>query len=499
MKSFNQKIEDFFYNNTVWVYLVLLLFVSYLLLQTIVYNSGVFYVMTFLKLCIFYIPVLLFANFRNFLQKKFGRLVFIGAWIFAFFLSPIFIFLKKGFFITHLFTKEQYNSPVDVLGDFSYGLFQTIFVMLLITEMGLLVSKYFYGKTNFSNILKKVSVDYLILGVLALISIFLGMKGVSNLEEGKSGIYSFWNTITFSVQYFLISLVYFAYYLVNKMYLIPKIFKQKGFVYYGFSIAGVVLVFYPVFVYLIRCLPMVETLKMTNYAPNINLFSSSGGAGPFFVILMSVPIIISNQWFQQNSQIAALEKEQSETELNLLKQQINPHFFFNTLNNLYALSITKDRQTPEVILLLSELMRYVIYKGKENSVSLKEEVKYIEDYIQIQQIRLHKKLEFTFEKNNIDEQLQIPPLLFITFVENAFKHGIEPAEGNCHLHLSLITKGNQLAFVCENSVEEKIESSPGIGLENLKRRMELSFPKNHEIEINSTENLFVASLKLTIA
>ncbi len=213
-------------------------------------------------------------------------------------------------------------------------------------------------------------------------------------------------------------------------------------------------------------------------------------------MIVSVPVIVAMQWFEQNSQIANLEKEKSATELNLLKQQINPHFFFNTLNNLYALSIVKDKQTPEVIMQLSELMRYVIYKGKEETVLLKEEIKYIEDYIQLQQIRLHKQLDFKFDKAITDEELRIPPLLFITFVENAFKHGIEPAENDCFLHLSLKSDGQQLVFICTNSLEEKNNAPAGIGLQNLKRRMALRFPNQQEIVVEEKDNHFKATLRI---
>ena len=150
-------------------------------------------------------------------------------------------------------------------------------------------------------------------------------------------------------------------------------------------------------------------------------------------MLATTPIILTVQWFKQSNEIADLEREKSATELNLLKQQINPDIFINTLNNLYALSLTKDEKTPEVILQLSELMRYVIKRGKEEVVPILEEIKYIEDYVWLQNIRLHKKLDFSFEKNIDDLSLKIPPLLFINLVENAFKHGIEPAEEDLSL------------------------------------------------------------------
>ena len=140
----------------------------------------------------------------------------------------------------------------------------------------------------------------------------------------------------------------------------------------------------------------------------------------------------------------------------------------------------------------------MIYKGKEETVQLKEEIRYIEDYIQLQQIRLHKKLDFKFEKDVDDEQLPIPPLLFITFVENAFKHGIEPAENDCFLHLSLKSDRQQLVFSCENSIEEKNMEPTGIGLKNLRRRMVLRFPDAHNLTTKEGENTYKTNLTLSL-
>ena len=136
-------------------------------------------------------------------------------------------------------------------------------------------------------------------------------------------------------------------------------------------------------------------------------------------------------------------------------------------------------------------------RGKEEKVAIKEEIKYIEDYIQLQQIRLHKKLDFKFEKEIANEELQIPPLLFITFVENAFKHGIEPAEKDCTLHLKLKSTAEGLSFTCENSVEEKNTAPSGIGVENLRRRMELRFPNKHKISLSEKPNYYSATLEIS--
>ncbi|MEO1261706.1 MAG: histidine kinase, partial [Bacteroidota bacterium] len=307
-------------------------------------------------------------------------------------------------------------------------------------------------------------------------------------------IFSFFS---FSLQFFILLFVYYIFYWINHYILISKIFKQKGLIFYGFGFAATLFLLFPIAAEIISWLPMVQRHNVHPSGYELP-FSGLHFIIPFFGMLASTPIILVAQWSKQNNEIINLEKEKSNTELRLLKQQINPHFFFNTLNNLYALSLTKDKKTPEVILQLSELMRYVIKKGQEDRVALKEEVKYIEDYIWLQRIRLHKQLDFVFEKEIENEELMIPPLLFINLVENAFKHGIEPAEGNCHLYLHLKTKNNRLFFTCKNSFEEQALSGNGTGLSNLKRRLALRFPQKHELINKKEANVYHAALNLIL-
>jgi len=214
---------------------------------------------------------------------------------------------------------------------------------------------------------------------------------------------------------------------------------------------------------------------------------------------LTLPILLSLQWTKQNSQIVGLEKEKTRTELDLLKLQLNPHFFFNTLNNLYALSLQQSPKTPESILQLSELMRYVIYKGQQPLVRIEEEVKYLTDYLQLQQIRLRKNLDLKFEKNEIESQHTLAPLLLIVLLENAFKHGIEVSEDAAFLHLELSCTNEKLYFCCENSFEPQASNENGIGLSNLKRRLLLLYPEKHKLDTFTKNNTFTAVLELDLS
>jgi len=219
----------------------------------------------------------------------------------------------------------------------------------------------------------------------------------------------------------------------------------------------------------------------------------------FWVTLFTTPLYLSYNWFQQNTQLANLKSEKLETELSFLKSQINPHFFFNTLNNLYALTLENSKAAPAVILKLSDLMRYTIYDGKEVAVFLEQEVTFIENYLELQKIRLHKKSEITFQHNISNLKLTVPPLLFVIFLENAFKHGVETLRDNAIVDLQLTEKEGIVKFyVLNNYDHEERRLSNGLGLENIKRRLKLLFGNNYKLEIVDQENTYRVYLTINL-
>lgn len=220
----------------------------------------------------------------------------------------------------------------------------------------------------------------------------------------------------------------------------------------------------------------------------------------FWINFITTPLYLSYNWFLQNTLLANLKSEKLETELSFLKSQINPHFFFNTLNNLYALTLENSVAAPEVILKLSDLMRYTIYDGKESGVFLEQEVIFIENYLDLQKIRLHKKTEITFQKNIGNPKLKIPPLLFVIFLENAFKHGVETLRDNAIVDLQLSEKEQVVKFYILNNYDhEERQQSKGLGLENVKRRLKLLFGENYKLEIVDQENTYRVYLTINFA
>lgn len=216
------------------------------------------------------------------------------------------------------------------------------------------------------------------------------------------------------------------------------------------------------------------------------------------VLFMMLPIpVFAALWvYEQWRWLKTLQADKGKAELALLKSQVNPHFFFNTLNNLYGLVVEKSEQAPKVVLKLSDMMRYTIYKGKEDVVILKDEIRYLENYIELHKIRYQKKVAILFT-HDVDESLKVVPLLFIILLENAFKHGVEKMRENAFVHIRIQSKGKQLFFRIENSFDELTTNQQnGIGLENLKKRLDHTYHNKYELIIEEKESIYKVQLNL---
>jgi len=218
----------------------------------------------------------------------------------------------------------------------------------------------------------------------------------------------------------------------------------------------------------------------------------------FLTISLMVPIVfLINDRFKQQQIIDQLHQETLTAELNLLKSQINPHFFFNTLNNLYGLAVNKSDLTQDVIYKLSQMMRFTIYDGRKDTVSVQDEVAYLENFIELNQIRHNNTLDIEFIKNIEDMEQRIPPLLFINLLENAFKHGVDTQTQHQTINFNLTTNKSAIAFEISNNFNQKVlqqnkkkRGGGGLGIENLERRLALLFPDKHNYQITSTEDTY---------
>jgi len=217
----------------------------------------------------------------------------------------------------------------------------------------------------------------------------------------------------------------------------------------------------------------------------------------FYFILYASMASFGIYWvIKQVKKVITLKTEKAKTELMLLKSQVNPHFFFNMLNNLYGLVGKDPKKGQELILKLSDMMRYSIYEGEREMVTLIEEVDYLKNYIELHKMRYHKEININF-KYEIEENYKVMPLLFIILLENAFKHGVERLRDSAFVNVNMITFKDELQFTVENNFDnsESVEE-PGIGLKNLKRRLELVYPNRHKLLFSVVENVYKVELTL---
>lgn len=230
-------------------------------------------------------------------------------------------------------------------------------------------------------------------------------------------------------------------------------------------------------------------------------------AALFFVVFMGVSakLIRINNQFQVQKDLAEKERLQLDnqlkiTELKLLRDQLNPHFLFNTLNNLYGLTLEKSDKAPDLVMRLSNMLDYILYKTDENLVPLSQEINMVENYVSIEQHRFEGKYPITFEVKNAVDHLKIAPLLLLPLVENCFKHGIRKSVKNSYVRIVLKTEGNSIIFTTSNSIDKKDEEKPGgIGLENLKKRLEMIYPGNYQLELKPGDREFETKLTIQLS
>jgi len=207
-------------------------------------------------------------------------------------------------------------------------------------------------------------------------------------------------------------------------------------------------------------------------------------------------------YHQVLAELKEMEKQKLEVELNTLKEQLNPHFMFNTLNNIYSLSLDKSDKAPEFILKLSDLMSYTLYECKEKFVPISKEIDFIKNYLELERIRVRDgvKIDFNIKGDSLNKK--ISPLLLLTFIENAFKHGINTRPNNPFIKIDLdFETNNKLLFKIENS-KPKIEAinteNNGIGLKNAKKRLNLLYPDKHQLKISDNELVFLVELEIEL-
>jgi len=221
-----------------------------------------------------------------------------------------------------------------------------------------------------------------------------------------------------------------------------------------------------------------------------------------YVSAIPIAIKLAQENFKQQ-QLAEKSKQQSlQSELLLLKNQLHPHFLFNTLNNLYSLTLYNDKAAPKVVLRLSDLLSYMLYECNVEHINLAKEIDHIQNYIEIERIRFNDRITIKTNFDNNFNDLKVAPLLLLPFVENAFKHGVSSHSEQAWIKINLHIENKQLIYEVENSLPKKVEKDErqslahGIGLKNIKRRLEALYP-GHILEIVHNQT-YKATLQITL-
>ncbi|MCF6358388.1 MAG: histidine kinase [Draconibacterium sp.] len=293
---------------------------------------------------------------------------------------------------------------------------------------------------------------------------------------------------------------------INLYFLIPKFLKRKSYIFYIFW-----------FIVLLTLTSLL--IQFTFIYPLHNLFETSGQFTSFnsnlhsaFFFATLVYIVITSllkfikEWLAMqdlNLKLATSERQKLEAELKSLKGQLNPHFLFNSLNNIYSLALIKSDKVPELILKLSDLMRHIIYETKENYISLEKEIEFADNFIALQKIRIADESKIKYSIDGDIPSGKIAPLLFEPFIDNAFKHGLPGTDKSDFISIKFdFTEISYLYFILENNFEDlgfTNNKNSGIGIENVKQRLKFLYAQNeYELTIKKETQIFSVSLKLKI-
>ena len=291
-------------------------------------------------------------------------------------------------------------------------------------------------------------------------------------------------------------LVYF-----NFLYLIPEYLNRKKFTTYFGLLVLTVLIITPLRAFLLYFNFTDSPVAQQEVLRNLNYFFIPS----FLVAGTSTLFKIVSDWVKHQRDLQELETQTMQSELRFLKSQINPHFLFNTLNNLYALTLKKDEKAPEIVVKLSEMMRYMLYECNEKRVSLRKEINYLRNYLDLERLRQNRAVEINFAVDGAVGNQEIAPLLFIPFLENSFKHGLNHTIKEGFVNIFLQVDAERVHFFIENSKAPAMprpltagKRSGGIGLVNVRRRLDILYPDRYTLDIEEQPDAYAVNLEVQL-
>ena len=331
------------------------------------------------------------------------------------------------------------------------------------------------------------------------------------------------------IKSFFTYILYLVFFFVHFYAIVPKLFFHKKYMLYGASVAAC-------FIFIVLMVQTLMPFGFDNQPPfperhsepnqmqrqnkpplppqynspserpampskpeklrNTSIWFEMSHFLPMFLVVLFVSLSIrfNNRWRE-------VEQEKLNAELSYLKAQVNPHFLFNTLNSIYALAIEKSDETLHAITQLSSMMRYVLNETNKDFVPLQKEIKYISDYIELQKLRFGDTIQLNFKVVGSPNSKKIAPLILITFIENAFKHGVNPEE-NSSILIEIDINNDELILTVDNkkvnNQKGDMNIKSGLGIENAKNRLQLLYPSKHDLTIADEQNDYLISLKINL-
>lgn len=308
-----------------------------------------------------------------------------------------------------------------------------------------------------------------------------------------------------------VSAVFIFY--IGYLWLIPRFYLRDRKLWYVIILAALILLTYFITSYIIEewLIDPVQDAKFQEALRKV--FGDAGVKRPpfkafgfYYHILASILISgfamglgVMERLNENEKKQKELEKEKLNSELAFLKNQVSPHFFFNTLNNIYSLIGIDGPTAQDSVLKLSKLMRYLLYESEQGETLMSHEIDFMNNYIDLMKLRLSSRVELQIDFPKDFQDFPMPPLLFVPFIENAFKHGVSYRE-HSFIHIRMKIENGQIRFSTENSIgkssQEADKQHSGIGLENVRKRLNLLFPGKHELTIENNETIFRVGLSI---
>lgn len=290
--------------------------------------------------------------------------------------------------------------------------------------------------------------------------------------------------------------IFFAYvqmYRLVPRYLLTK--KYTPYILYSFLILTIS-IFYA---YLVGTSMLLWEMKIFTSFPRYMIaygrsaFSLLPSAG------LAVAIKLFKEWFRQRENALKAENEKVKIELESLQSQIHPHFLFNTLNNLYSLTLTSSPAAPLIVAHLADLLRYILYECKAEEVPIEKELQMLKKYIELEKLRYGSRLDIAFTINGNTKELTIAPLLLLPFVENCFKHGVSEQIDQCWISIHVHIENDRFTFQVSNSrIERNEDTFGGLGMKNVDKRLLLLYPDRYKIKITEEEEVYIVKLQIAL-